>query len=130
MTAAIDVFELTKRYDGRAVVDRLSFTVEPGEVFALLGPNGAGKTTTVEVLEGYRAFDAGSVRVLGLDPRRDRAKLRASTGLMLQQGGLYPQITPREALRLFAAFYPDPEDPGRLLERLQLVEVGNTRFRQ
>jgi ABC-2 type transport system ATP-binding protein len=130
MTAAIDVVELTKRYDGRAVVDRLSFTVEPGEVFALLGPNGAGKTTTVEVLEGYRALDAGSVRVLGLDPRRDRAKLRASTGLMLQQGGLYPQITPREALRLFAAFYPAPEDPRHLLGRLQLEEVSTTRFRQ
>src|SRR5438067_8464039 len=103
--AAIEVRDLVKAYDGRAVVDRLTFSVAPGEVFALLGPNGAGKTTTVEILEGYRRADAGSVRVLGLDPSRQGSLLKRRIGLMLQQGGLFPQITPREALRLFAAFY-------------------------
>jgi ABC-2 type transport system ATP-binding protein len=70
------------------------------------------------------------VRVLGLDPLHEGHKLKPKIGLMLQQGGLYPQITPREALRLFAAFYPSPEDPEALLEQLQLREVAKTRFRQ
>jgi ABC-2 type transport system ATP-binding protein len=129
-SAAVEVRDLVKSYAGRTVVDHLSFSVQTGEVFALLGPNGAGKTTTVEILEGYRKADAGDVRVLGLDPTRQAAKLKPAIGLMLQQGGLFPQITPREALRLFAAFYPDAEDPDALLDLLQLREVAATRFRQ
>ncbi len=127
---AIEVRDLVKAYNGRAVVNGLSFSVQNGEVFALLGPNGAGKTTTIEILEGYRRADAGAVRVLGLDPSRQGALLKPRTGLMLQQGGLFPQITTREALRLFAAFYPDAEDPDALLDQLQLGEVAGTRFRQ
>jgi ABC-2 type transport system ATP-binding protein len=121
---------VTKRYDGRAVVRDLSFAVRPGEVFALLGPNGAGKTTTVELLEGYRAPDAGRLRVLGLDPIADGAAVKRRIGLMLQGGGLPPQIRPLEALRLFAAFYPDPEDPEALLRRAGLAEARGTRYRQ
>jgi ABC-2 type transport system ATP-binding protein len=128
--AAVEVRDLVKAYGGRAVVDGLSFSVAPGEVFALLGPNGAGKTTTVEILEGYRQPDAGHVRVLGLDPTRDGPRLKPRIGLMLQQGGLFPQITAREALNLFAAFYPETEDPEALLDQLQLREVAKTRFRQ
>jgi len=128
--AAVEVRDLVKVYSGRCVVDRLTFSVQPGEVFALLGPNGAGKTTTVEILEGYRKPDEGAVRVLGLDPARQGAALKPRIGLMLQQGGLFPQITASEALRLFAAFYPDPEDPDALLDQLQLREVARTRFRQ
>jgi ABC-2 type transport system ATP-binding protein len=127
---AVEVRDLVKRYGGRPVVDGLSFSVQTGEVFALLGPNGAGKTTTVEILEGYRRADAGDVRVLGLDPSRQGAELKSRIGLMLQQGGLFPQITAREALRLFAAFYPHAEDPDSLLDLLQLREAANTRFRQ
>ena len=128
--AAVEVRDLVKCYNGRCVVDGLTFSVQPGEVFALLGPNGAGKTTTVEILEGYRSPDAGQVRVLGLDPARQGAELKPRIGLMLQQGGLFPQITAREALRLFAAFYPNAEDPEQLLDQLQLREVAKTRFRQ
>jgi ABC-2 type transport system ATP-binding protein len=128
--AAVEVTDLVKEYNGRCVVDRLNFSVHAGEVFALLGPNGAGKTTTVEILEGYRRPDAGNVRVLGLDPVRQGAQLKPRIGLMLQQGGLFPQITAREALRLFAAFYPDPEDPEGLLDQLQLRDAAKTRFRQ
>jgi ABC-2 type transport system ATP-binding protein len=127
---AIEVRNLVKTYGGRNVVDGLSFAVHAGEVFALLGPNGAGKTTTVEILEGYRTADAGAVRVLGLDPRQDGRQLKPQTGLMLQQGGLFPQITAREALRLFAAFYPHAADPELLLRELELSDVANTRFRQ
>jgi ABC-2 type transport system ATP-binding protein len=128
--AAVIVKDLVKTYNGRAVVAGLSFVVQPGEVFALLGPNGAGKTTTVEILEGYRRPDAGSVRVLGLDPTRQSSELKPRIGLMLQQGGLFPQITAREALRLFAAFYPEAEDPEALLDLLELRDVARTRFRQ
>jgi ABC-2 type transport system ATP-binding protein len=129
-SAAVEVRGLVKAYNGRAVVDGLTFSVKAGEVFALLGPNGAGKTTTVEILEGYRKSDAGSVHVLGLDPHREGRRLKPRIGLMLQQGGLFPQITPREALHLFAAFYPHAEDPDGLLDQLQLTEVATTRFRQ
>lgn len=127
---AVAVRDLVKSYAGRAVVDGLTFDVQAGEVFALLGPNGAGKTTTVEILEGYRRSDSGTVRVLGLDPARDASALKPRIGLMLQQGGLFPQITVIEALRLFAAFYPDPEDPEVLLEQMQLGDARRTRFRQ
>src|SRR5438309_11245897 len=129
-TAAIEVRDLVKQYNGRCVVDGLTFSVKPGEGFAILGPNGASKTTTVEILEGYRTPDAGEVRVLGLDPVRQGTELKPRIGLMLQQGGLFPQITAREALRLFAAFYPDAEDPDALLDQLQIREVAGTRFRQ
>jgi ABC-2 type transport system ATP-binding protein len=126
---AVVVNGLVKRYDGRAVVDRLDLEVARGELFALLGPNGAGKTTTVEILEGYRQADQGEVRILGLDPRRDAAVLRARIGLMLQGGGIYPQARPGEILRLFARFYADPRDPDELLGLVGLRDVAGTRYR-
>jgi ABC-2 type transport system ATP-binding protein len=126
---AIAVRGLVKRYAGRDVVAGLSFEVRRGEIFGLLGPNGAGKTTTVEVIEGYRQADAGEVRVLGLDPARDTAGLRARLGLMLQAGGVYPQATPAEILRLFAGFYASPHDPDELLDLVGLRDVAGTRFR-
>jgi ABC-2 type transport system ATP-binding protein len=100
------------------------FDVGRGEIFALVGPNGAGKTTTVEMLEGYRKPDAGSVRVLGLDPVADGRALRPRIGVMLQEGGLYPGLRPLEVLRLFAAFYDNPRPPEELLD---LVGLGDTR---
>jgi ABC-2 type transport system ATP-binding protein len=127
--AAVSLVDIGKAYAGRWVVDGLSFEVARGEVFALLGPNGAGKTTTLEILEGYRSPDRGSARVLSLDPQRDRAGLMRRTGLMLQQGGIYPAIRVREVLRLFARFHPDPIDPERLITDLGLEEVANTRYR-
>ena len=126
---AIAVRGLTKRYGGLSAVDRLDLTVARGETLALLGPNGAGKTTTIECCEGYRAPDEGSVRVLGLDPRREAKALRPRIGLMLQEGGVYPLAFPGEVLRLFAAFHRDPLDPDLLLERVGLAHVGRTRFR-
>ncbi len=127
---AISIRGLVKRYDGRAVVDRLDLDVRRGEVLALLGPNGAGKTTTVEILEGYRRPDAGAVRVLGLDPDRDGRALRARIGLMLQGGGVYPGVRPREILALFARFYADPRDPDELLDLVGLGgPAATTRYR-
>ncbi|MBI3972677.1 MAG: ABC transporter ATP-binding protein [Chloroflexi bacterium] len=128
--AAISVQRLTKRYGALVAVRDLSFSFCPGEIFALLGPNGAGKTTTVEILEGYRAADEGEVRVLGLDPIRQGRALKPRIGLMLQQGGVYPQIRPLEALRLFASFYADPHDPVALLDLVGLREAVHTTYRQ
>src|ERR1700751_259546 len=113
---AVVVGALEKHYGATRAVDGLSFEVEAGEVFGLLGPNGAGKTTTVEILEGYRTPDAGNVRVLDLDPVTQGAQLRPRIGVMLQEGGLYPGLKPLELLRLFAAYYDDPEDPDALLD--------------
>ena len=128
--AAVSASDLRKGYGGRPVLAGVTFDVRPGELFALLGPNGAGKTTTVEILEGYRRADAGTVRVLGLDPARDGRRLRPRIGLMLQEGGIDPRTTPREALRLYARFYRDADDPDRLLEAVDLGTVAGTRYRR
>jgi ABC-2 type transport system ATP-binding protein len=108
----------------------LSFEVAAGEVFGLLGPNGAGKTTTVETLEGYRAPDRGTVRVLGLDPIGEGRALRPRIGVMLQQGGLYPGLKPRELLALFAAYYDDAESPDALLDLVGLRDAVRTPVRR
>ena len=115
-TPAIEVVDLQKHYGTTRAVDGVSLTVATGEVFGLLGPNGAGKTTTVETLEGYRRADAGTVRVLGLDPIADGVRLRPQIGVMLQEGGLYPGVRPLEVLNLFAAFYDNADDPERLAD--------------
>jgi ABC-2 type transport system ATP-binding protein len=128
---AIEVSGLVVRYPGGVTaVDHVTFSADPGQVLALLGPNGAGKTTTVETLEGYRSPTEGTVRVVGLDPRRDHARLTARIGVMLQRGGVYPGIRPREALRLFAAYYDGPDDPDALLDRLGLADVAATPWRR
>ena len=128
--AAIDVVALEKRYGETRALDGITFSIASGEVFGLLGPNGAGKTTTVEILEGYRRPDAGEVRVLGVDPWHDGARLRPRIGVMLQEGGLYPGIRPLEALRLFASYYDDPDDPERLLDVVGLRDAKHTLVRR
>src|SRR5204862_7658074 len=119
-----------KRYGPKPAVDGITFSIAAGEVFGLLGPNGAGKTTTVEILEGYREPDGGEVRVLGVDPWRDGARLRPRIGVMLQEGGLYPGVRPLEALRLFASYYDDPDDPERLLRLVGLDDSQQTLVRR
>jgi ABC-2 type transport system ATP-binding protein len=128
--SAIFVSAFEKRYGDVTAVDGLTFDVAPGEVFGLLGPNGAGKTTTVEILEGYRVPDAGTARVLGLDPVRDGPGLRPRIGVMLQSGGLYPGLRPLELLRLFAAYYDDPESPEALLDTVGLRDSVRTPVRR
>ncbi len=118
------------RYGTTTAVDRLSFRAHRGEVLALLGPNGAGKTSTVEALEGYRSVAAGKERVLGLDPGRDHDALVPRIGVMLQKGGVYPMLGPAQVLRLFAAYYDDPEDPDALLELVGLGHVRRTPWRR
>jgi ABC-2 type transport system ATP-binding protein len=132
VTAAIEVAELCKAYGGRPVLGGLSFTVDAGEVFALLGPNGAGKTTTVEIVEGYRRPDGGTVRVLGVDPAGAGRDHRARVGLMLQGGGgIDPRLTPREVVRLYARFHARPRDVDEVLGAVGLVGAATgTRYRR
>ena len=125
----IEVTDLTKRYDGRAAVDGVSFSVEEGEIFGILGPNGAGKTTTVESIAGLRKPDAGSIRVLGLDPQRDRDGVRSVVGVQLQESELPDRMTVGEALDLFAAFYAEPADTRELIDDLGLTEKRDTAYR-
>ncbi len=127
---AIVVDHFSKSYGSHRVVDELQFAVHTGEVFALLGPNGAGKTTTVETLEGYRKPDQGTVRVLGLDPVRDAYALKPQIGVMLQQDGLYNQLTAREVVRLFAGYFSHPQNVDSLLERVGLSAAAKTRCRR
>ena len=127
--APIVVDGLYKRYGARTAVAGLSLAVQPGEVLALLGPNGAGKTTTVECIAGLREPDAGSVRVFGADPRRERDQVVAHLGVMLQEGGVHRSATPAELLRAFAAYYPDPLDWASLASRLGLDRVARQRVR-
>jgi ABC-2 type transport system ATP-binding protein len=130
VTTAVEVRDLVVRYGTLTAVDGLSLTAQAGEVTAVLGPNGAGKTTTIETLEGYRSPTSGSVRVLGLDPIRDRVTVRSLIGVMLQSGGVYPTMGPSEAVRLFAAYYPSPLDPDDLLARVGLTSVADTPWRR
>jgi ABC-2 type transport system ATP-binding protein len=124
---ALEVRDLVKAYDGHRAVDGLCLSLEPGAVLALLGPNGAGKTTTIEICEGFRTADSGSVRVLGLDPIRDRSHLRPRVGVMLQDGvGGYTGATALEMVRLFAAYATSPHEARALLEALSLGEVART----
>jgi ABC-2 type transport system ATP-binding protein len=126
----IEVSSLVVRYGATVAVDGLDLAAHAGEVLALLGPNGAGKTSTVETLEGYRRPSAGQVRVLGLDPVADHHRLTARIGVMLQRGGVYPAMNAAEALRLFASYYPRPEDPAALLQRVGLESVRHTPWRR
>jgi ABC-2 type transport system ATP-binding protein len=112
---------LVKRYGGTAAVDGLTLAAERAKVTSLLGPNGAGKTTTIEICEGYRRPDKGTVRVLGLDPVRDARALRPRVGVMLQSGGLPQAVPAGEYLRVMASFYAHPLDPAALLDRLGLA---------
>jgi len=128
--AAIQVSGLVKRYGTRTILDGVDLAVRPGEVVALLGPNGAGKTTIVEIIEGYRTGDAGTVRVLGMDPVRGGRTLRARVGLMLQDGGFDIRARPLETIRQYAAFHADPQDPDAMLDLVGLRSVAQTPYRR
>ncbi len=126
---AIEVAGLRKAYGGREAVRGVDFTVSCGEVFGLLGPNGAGKTTTVEVLEGYRERDGGSVRVLGCDPGERARELRTRLGIVPQSGGTYPYLTVRETVAHWATLYPAPRDVRETIALAGLSEAAGRRVR-
>ncbi len=124
---AVEVIDLVKSYGPHTAVDGLSLSAARGTVLALLGPNGAGKTTIVEICEGFRRADAGTVRVLGLDPVRDAATLRPRVGVMLQDGvGGYTGASALELVRLFAAYAAHPQDPAAMLDFVGLSDSAAT----
>lgn len=130
MNTAVSVDHLYVERGDKVAVNDISFSIDAGEVLCLLGPNGAGKSSTVESIEGYLTPKLGQIRVLGHDPHKEKGAVIADIGVMLQRGGIYPSLGPRQALRLFASYYPQPRSVDELLERLQLREVANTAWRR
>ncbi|MCL2582236.1 MAG: ABC transporter ATP-binding protein [Streptosporangiales bacterium] len=128
--AAVEITSLVKRYGDKTAVNGLTLTARRGEVTALLGPNGAGKTSTIEICEGYRKADGGAVRVLGLDPAADGARLRPRVGVMLQSGGIPPAVPAREYLTLLSKFHAHSLDPDGLLETVGLSGSARTPYKR
>ena len=127
---AIAVDGLRKSYGAVEAVRGVSFTVEEGEVFGLLGPNGAGKTTTIEILEGYRKRDAGSVTVLGIDPQAGGRKLRERVGLVLQEAAVPPMLSVIELVELYRGYYPAPRPAAEIIDLVGLTEKAGERVRK
>jgi len=126
---AIEIAHLRKTYGTLAAVDDVSFSVADGEIFGILGPNGAGKTTTVECAIGLRSPDAGTIRLMGLDPHADRDEVHQIVGVQLQAGALPPKLRVGEILRMYRSFYRDPADVGELTEALGLAAKRNDYYR-
>ncbi|WKX71222.1 ABC transporter ATP-binding protein [Streptomyces sp. XD-27] len=127
----IEATEVWRRYDGGfAAVRGVSFSVARGELFALLGTNGAGKTSTVELLEGLALPDEGSVRLLGLDPHRERAQVRPRIGVMLQEGGFPSDLTAAETARMWAGCTTGARPVTDALEAVGLAERRDVRVKQ
>jgi ABC-2 type transport system ATP-binding protein len=129
MTAAVTVTDLRKSYDGVEAVRDVSFEIEAGEVFGLLGPNGAGKTTTVEILEGYRQRDAGTVSILGVDPEQADGSWRERIGIVLQSSAMYVNLTVREHVALFAGYFAAPRDVDDVIDLVGLAEKRLSRVK-
>jgi ABC-2 type transport system ATP-binding protein len=127
---AIEVDALRVVFGDVVAVADVSLRVDFGEVHALLGPNGAGKTTTVETLLGFRAPSAGGVRLMGLDPIREHDDVVARTGALLQRGGVWFPMSPRDALRLTATYYGAPREPEELIDQLGLARCSSTPWRR
>ncbi len=126
----MEISGLVMRYGRKTAVDHLDLAVQRGTITAVLGPNGAGKTTTLETCEGFRRPQEGSVRVLGLDPQRDRRALLPRIGVMLQQGGAWTGVRAEEMLRHIASLHAHPLPVPMLVERLGLGSCGSTPYRR
>jgi len=126
--SVIEVDHLQKRYGETVAVADVSFSIEEGEIFGILGPNGAGKTTTVESIAGLREPDAGTIRVMGLDPLTQRDHIRRVLGIQLQETQQPDKLEVGEALELYASFYERSADPDSLLDALGLAGKRGTRF--
>lgn len=128
MGARIEVSDLSMTYGDLRAVDEVSFVVEPGEFFGLLGPNGAGKTTALEMIEGLRKPDSGTVRIDGLDPWKRDPRLQRQMGVQLQAASFFERLTAREQLDTFGSIYEVPAGrTDELLEQVGLVDKANTR---
>ena len=125
MSTVVEVQDLCKTYGDIKAVHNVSFAVAEGEVFGMLGPNGAGKTTTMEIVEGLRTADSGSVKVLGMDMRQHRQRVKASIGVQLQTTSLYPRLTVYEVLGLFGSFFPSAVPAEELIKLAGLEDSRN-----
>jgi ABC-2 type transport system ATP-binding protein len=132
MNSVIEVSELRKSYGALSVVKGISLSINKGEIFAILGPNGAGKTTSVEILEGFRTADSGTIRVLDIDPSiKGRAALewRDRIGIVLQSTQDTAELTVREAISHFASYYSNPREVDDVIELVGLKEKADDRAR-
>jgi ABC-2 type transport system ATP-binding protein len=118
---AVEITHLRKTYGTLTAVDDVCLSVAEGEIFGLLGPNGAGKTTAIECAIGLREPDAGTVRLLGLDPRADRAEVHQIVGVQLQASAFPARLRVREILDMYRSFYRHPADAGELTGALGLA---------
>ena len=129
-TPALEIGGLVKRYGQITAVDGLTLSAAPGSVTGILGPNGAGKTTTIEICEGYRKPDQGTVRVLGLNPVRDARALRPRVGVMLQSGGIPQSVPAADYLNLLSRFHTSPVAVPALLDLVGLTAVARTPYKR
>ena len=126
---AVEIAHLRKTYGALVAVDDVSFSVAEGEIFGILGPNGAGKTTTAECAIGLRSPDSGTIRLMGLDPHADAAKIHEIVGVQLQASALPPKLRVGEILDMYRSFYRDPADVGELIEVLGLAGKRHDYYR-
>jgi ABC-2 type transport system ATP-binding protein len=129
VTDAIVVTGLRKSYGSTHAVDGVDLRVGIGEIVAVLGPNGAGKTTTVEILEGFRTRDAGTVSVLGMDPESRARAFRSRIGIVLQSTGIEPFLTVREVVELYGGYYPRHRDVDEVIELVGLTDKSSSRVK-
>lgn len=127
---AVEVEGLTVRHGSTVAVDNVSFAARSGRVTAIVGPNGAGKTSTIEVCEGFSRATSGSIRVLGLDPQKQRAQLNKRIGVMLQDGGIYPTARVGELIRHYCTLFGNQRLHTELLDLVGLTHVVGTTYRR
>ena len=127
--SCIEVEKLQKFYGDFRAVDNISFNVPTGTVFGMLGPNGAGKSTTMEILIGLKKQTSGTVRILGLDPQKQPDKLKGSIGVQLQTAAMYPRLTVREILTLYASLYTNPLPVQEVMELVGLKDNAGAQTR-
>ena len=127
--SAVDISHLRKTYGSLVAVDDVSFSVAEGEIFGILGPNGAGKTTTVECTIGLRTPNSGTIRLMGIDPQTDQARIHEITGVQLQSGAFPAKLRVGEIIDMYRSFYPHPADLGELTEALGLADKRKSYYR-
>jgi ABC-2 type transport system ATP-binding protein len=127
---AIEVHDLGVSYGETAAVTGVTFDIDFASTTVLLGPNGAGKTTTTETLLGFRSPTHGQVRITGLDPVAQHRDVIVNVGALLQRGGVWAPMSPKEVLALTATYYPAPRDPRELIDQLSLTKCANTPWRR
>jgi ABC-2 type transport system ATP-binding protein len=129
MSIVVKVDNLTKRYGDLTAVNDISFSIDKGEIFGLLGPNGAGKTTTVEMMEGLRKPDDGSIEICGIDALKKPGNIKELIGAQLQSTTIYDQIRVKEVIDLFGNYYKKSIPSSKLLEEVSLTDKKNAFYR-